>query len=90
MEQVAERVEDAEKTGNAELIAVMRQVRKALVEIAENNPASTVPPAPAVVTRPTQVAKRERPSLAHDDEKPVVKASMRQFMMQPVKRGDGK
>ena len=89
MEQVDERVEDAEKTGNAELIAVMRQVRKALVEIAENNAAPTTPTAPAV-TRPTQVTKREKPSLSHDDEEPVVKASMRQFMMQPVKRGDGK
>lgn len=36
MEQVSQKLEDAESTGNDELIAVMRQVRKALVELTEN------------------------------------------------------
>jgi len=85
MEQVDERVEDAEQTGNAELIAVMRQVRKALVEIAEDKSSTPAP----IVTTPKQVTKRERPSLGSVPEQPATKASMRQFMMQPAKRGDG-
>ncbi len=88
MEQVDERVQDAEQTGNAELIAVMRQVRKALVEIAEDKAAPTAP----IVSTPTarSMTKAEKPSLSSGEpEQPVVKASMRQFMMRPAKRGDG-
>ena len=50
MEQVDQKVTDAEISGNDELIAVMRQVRKALVELTENQTsASSEPEEPAPV-----------------------------------------
>lgn len=89
MEQVDARVEDAEQTGNDELIAVMRQVRKALVELSDDRKATTAS-AFAPVSTPTErsMAKAEKRSLGSEPEVAPVKASMRQFMMTPKKRGD--
>lgn len=89
MEQVDARVEDAEQTGNDELIAVMRQVRKALVELSDDRKATTAS-AFAPVSTPTErsMAKAEKRSLGREPEVAPVKASMRQFMMTPKKRGD--
>ena len=52
MEQVSQKLEDAESTGNDELIAVMRQVRKALVELTENQ----AEPAEPVQNEPVKAA----------------------------------
>ena len=89
MEQVDARVEDAEQTGNDELIAVMRQVRKALVELSDDRKATTAS-AFAPVSTPTErsMVKAEKRSLGSEPEVAPVKASMRQFMMTPKKRGD--
>ena len=86
MEQVDEKVAEAEQTGNDELIAVMRQVRKALVELADDKKASAFTP----ISTPTErsLAKAEKHSLGREPETGTVKASMRQFMMTPQKRGD--
>lgn len=89
MEQVDASVEDAEQTGNDELIAVMRQVRKALVELSDDRKATTAS-AFAPVSTPTErsMMKAEKRSLGSEPEVAPVKASMRQFMMTPKKRGD--
>ena len=89
MQQVDERVEEAEQTGNAELIAVMRQVRKALVEIAGEKAAAAQ--TFGTISAPTErsMKKTEKRSLGSEPEEPAVKASMRSFMMTPKKRGDG-
>ena len=89
MEQVDARVEDAEQTGNDELIAVMRQVRKALVELTDDRKVTTAS-AFAPVSTPTErsMVKAEKRSLGSEPEVAPVKASMRQFMMTPKKRGD--
>jgi PBSX family phage portal protein len=89
MEQVDEKVSEAEQTGNDELIAVMRQVRKALVELADDKKAAASS-AFAPISTPTErsMAKAEKKSLGREPEAGTVKASMRQFMMTPKKRGD--
>lgn len=89
MEQVDEKVAEAEQTGNDELIAVMRQVRKALVELADDKKAAASS-AFAPISTPTErsMAKVEKKSLGREPEAGTVKASMRQFMMTPKKRGD--
>ena len=76
-------MQQVDETGNAELIAVMRQVRKALVELAEDKAAPFVPYSQSMPS-----VKKEKRSLNGSSEEPVVKASMRQFMMTPVKRGE--
>lgn len=91
MEQVDDRVADAR--GNEELIAVMRQVRKALVELSEDKSASTSStassPFAAISTPTARTVAKEHPSLGREDDGSAVKASMKQFMMRPAKRGDG-
>lgn len=89
MEQVDARVEDAEQTGNDELIAVMRQVRKALVELSDDRKATTASAfAPVSTQTERSMMKAEKRSLGSEPEVAPVKASMRQFMMTPKKRGD--